>query len=67
MSLLLDSAQSCVATWSFHSGFERCGGTEPCMASGCPNALASAKQPTNALMQPLFRRIFLNTGKFRPS
>lgn len=31
-------------------GFKRCGGTEPCMASGCPNALASTKQFTNALM-----------------
>lgn len=37
------------------------------MASGCPNALASAKQLTNALMQPLFRRTFVNTGKFCPS
>ena len=31
-------------------GFKRCGGTQPCMASGCPNALASTKQFTNALM-----------------
>jgi len=50
MSLLLDSAQNCVVTWSLHRGFKRSGGTEPYMASGCPNALASAQQFANALM-----------------